>query len=137
MMQKRIFSQIIGAILGAISICIISFFVVKSIQNMSININLGGDKAAIFGFLFLGIPFGIRIGLFIVDKIFFKLNASFLGLVLSIVLCFIIGGFGGVIILSLLGNFGIFIIPILFFASSFFGYYLPKKSRTGPDASVR
>jgi uncharacterized protein YacL len=129
MKQKRIFFQGIGATIGAICLSIISIFILKNIQNMYVGVNFGGDKVIIFGFLFFGIPFGGCLGIFIVDKIFFKFNASLIGFILSLLLCIVIAGLGSVILLSFLGHSALFLIPFLYLTIAFLGYYLPLKSR--------
>ena len=133
MMQKRILFQMIGAVLGAIFISFLSFIFLSNIQNSPVKLNFGGDKSVIFGFLFLGIPLGSCFGIYLVDKIFFKSNAKFLGLIFSFLLCFFIGGFGSVLLIAMISYFALFLIPFLFFATAFLGYYLPRKSRIGVE----
>jgi hypothetical protein len=97
------------------------------------NVGLGGDKGGILFGIFLGLPVGSLLGIFLVDEGLFRLKqknflGGFLGFILSSV-----SGVESLIILDELGTVGIILAPAISTLLALVGYWVPlirkRKSR--------
>jgi hypothetical protein len=122
--------QIIIEYVTGLITSIIGFFVFSMLFNLpwasKLGSSFGGDKTSLFAGLLLGLPIGSLVGIFFIDKFLFKIHGHNLwGVALGFLLSFILGGISGVFLLDKIGNFGVFVIPLLICFLSLLGYYLP------------
>lgn len=103
------------------------FWALLRIPGLSrLDMYLGGDKASVFTGLFLGIPMGGVLGIFLVDKVVFKAqDYNMIGIAGGLALSFILGGLGTVLLMGKLGGQAVFIAPFLYVILALIGYTIP------------
>lgn len=83
------------------------------LEKLGMELAFGGDKAAIFWGLFLGLPLGNILGFMMIDKFYNKVEAcNISGIIMGFVFG-LLGNFAGVYLLDIFGGKFLFVIPIL------------------------
>jgi hypothetical protein len=123
MSAKKIFLEfLVGLIVSLVGFG--SFAVLLQIPGISkLGVYLGGDKASVFVGLFLGLPIGAILGIFLLDKIAFKAQGcNTIGIGIGAALSFVLGGFGTLLLMSKLGGPAAFVAPLLYVLLALIGY---------------
>ncbi len=123
---KRILAELLGAIGFSVCLSIGIYYLSKWLEAIKPTLNLGGDKAGIFGVIFIGMPIGFLLGILLVDKIIFKFEGyNCFGIAVGFILAFLFGGIASVFLLDEIGKYAVLVIPLIILALSFVGYYCP------------
>ncbi len=123
--KKMLCELLAGLVAGVVGFGF--FWALLQIPGLSnLEMYLGGDKAGVFTGLFLGIPIGGVLGIFLIDTVVFKAqDYNLMGIAVGLALSFILGGVGTVLLMSKLGGQALFIAPFLFVILALIGYTIP------------
>ena len=120
--MKRLIYKFLSALAFSLLLSVFFYWVSHYLSN-TINLkNIGGDKSGIFFVVFLGLPLGSSLGLFLIDRVLYRIRGwNIIGLCIGLILS-IAGAFLGIFLLSALGLIAVFVVPIIIIISSMIGY---------------
>jgi hypothetical protein len=123
--KKIVFEYLAGLVVSGLGFGFLTML--PRIPGLSwLEIYLGGDKAGVFTGLFLGVPIGGVLGIFLLGKVVFKAqDYNIMGIAVGLALSFIFGGLGTVLLISKLGGQALFIAPFLYVILALIGYTIP------------
>jgi hypothetical protein len=116
-MQDTYIKKLLLEYCAGLLLSVIGFLIFVGAHNLlsvvKINIGIGGDKAKIILGLFIGLPLGSVLGIFLVDKFVYKIGAiNYFSLIIAVILGFL-GVYCGVIMLDKVGGLSVLFIPIV------------------------
>jgi hypothetical protein len=120
---KKMFCELCAGLIAAV-VGFGLFWALLRIPWLSrLDIYLGGDKASVFIGLFLGIPVGGVLGIFVLDKVVFKAQGyNLMGIAVGLALSLILGGIGTALLMSKFGGQAVFVAPLVFVIFALIGY---------------